>query len=81
MVWKTERMDGMSEWQPIEDFSPDSDKYTSFAIVFAEDCVGEAEYHPYDGEWWWIGDYDGTYIGEQIYPTHWMPLPKPPETA
>lgn len=71
-------------WQPIETAPIENQHYpfSDFrAIVFCG-YVGEAEFHGHPGEqwsgWWWANT-DSQY-GSEIFPTHWMPLPAPPET-
>src|SRR5690606_36037488 len=66
----------LGEWQPIERAPLDRS-----VIVSNGEAVGEARYHESDAGWWWAGYYptdaaDG-YIWE---PTHWRPLPEPPQS-
>ncbi len=75
----------MSEWQPIET-APKDGQHVLLAIT--EDgppglgYVSEG-YYEEDGDrgWYsanthWTDSYDGS-----LFPSHWMPLPKPPEAA
>ena len=60
------------EWIPVSERLP---KYNTFVIVFAEGIVGEAVLDDAN-YWYWAGtDEDAS----EIYVTHWMPLPEPPE--
>jgi hypothetical protein len=63
-------------WQPIETAPKDTD-----VLVFAEDTIGIAKFYVYvyykpKGMWAWDVEPD-----HEIHPTHWMPLPAPPEVA
>ena len=66
-----------SVWQPIDTAPKDG---TSVLIAFVEKghpqkpFVGEAEFR--GTGWWWPNDYEGGCITPA--PTHWMPLPDPP---
>lgn len=65
-----------SGWQPIETAPKDG---TMVLIADARDgYVCEAR-HLDEGRGWWARNNDPTdYWGEEIFPTHWMPLPQPP---
>lgn len=59
----------MSEWQPIETAPRDGTHF----LTYRPDRIQEA---------WWksdseLGGFGFTYAGYS-FPTHWMPLPKPP---
>lgn len=41
--------------------------------------VSEARYHPSEDGWWLANTHPTDAHDGQIYPTHWMPLPPPPE--
>jgi hypothetical protein len=70
----------MSEWQPIE-MAPHQTDVIVFdphwgigvTMACAEFCDGDV------GAVVWHG-YDSGGVG-QVYPTHWMPLPEPPNGA
>lgn len=76
-------------WKPIE--SAPRDRTPIIIAVPTKDrddhIVGEAYFDPEhdDGDWWWAGtghgDYHGGPISEMNHhlPTHWQPLPSPPE--
>ena len=75
----------MSTWQPIETAPP---SYTFVIVaepVNAPDeplryAVGEARY--IDGEgWYWVNCDPSDSWGRQLFPSHWMPLPAPPEVT
>lgn len=64
----------MSEWQLIET-APKDGTIVLLARRGIKGCVFTARYH--NGLWMddWLGvDYSNT-----VYPTHWQPLPAPPE--
>ncbi len=76
------------KWRPIEAWNPKKGGHppgyglARTAIVYNGDCVQQADWWPdrhnkMIGEWW-PANLDSEY-GERIYPTHWMPLPKPPK--
>lgn len=75
----------MSKWRPIKSWKPKNAAahwpYLQ-AIVFADGVVQETDWKPEDtppesGQWW-PANLDSEY-GDQIFPTHWMPLPKGPK--
>lgn len=67
-------------WQPIET-APDGDEYSNSETFLAAvngvvfpcqrrgDTYFDLESVDRDGDWW------------EVQPTHWMPLPNPPEAA
>jgi len=70
----------MTDWQPIETAPKDTD-----VLLYLKDggiVIGEG-WHTYDEppygqpskELYWIN----LEIGQVLHPTHWMPLPNPPE--
>lgn len=75
----------MSQWQPIETAPKDG----APVIISVAGFVGEAAYRAegsHEGAWWWANEGPGDYHADSIdsrhgEPTHWMPLPDPPETA
>lgn len=67
----------MSAWQPISTAPTDG---TCVIVSTIEGCVGEAKC--YDGDkWYWAGFDPTDYVDGSVYPSHWMPLPEPPEAA
>lgn len=66
----------MSAWQPIESAPTDG----TAVLVSDGRYVGEAQSHDYYGRdaWYWANVYPSDYGADEIYPTHWMPLPTPP---
>jgi hypothetical protein len=74
----------VSEWQPIETAPTDGTNVLAwlpgcgmeiglFGSLFGPDEKG--------GAYWFSTKGDGfLYHGEPVYPTHWMPLPPPPNT-
>lgn len=72
----------MSDWQPIETAPRDG---TTFIATDGNE-VEPVYYVRYSH--WSVGEYDLRYSSRQegeeslwFNPTHWMPLPKPPEDA
>lgn len=67
----------MSEWRPIETASLDADSLSPILVI---DRDGLASYDvAYVG---WIDDDGGVawFNGNvRVYPTHWQPLPEPPQ--
>ena len=71
----------MSEWQPIETAPDDG----TLVLVSSREGIWISArkkgrrtadgYGPFDGCDWYMGD------SRSAAPTHWMPLPKPPETG
>jgi len=67
----------MSEWKPIETAPKDTSVllYTFFGLIYC----GRERYgnlgEPNQREFMWRCDSSGRYAN----PTHWMPLPAPPE--
>jgi len=63
-------------WISVSERLPEPD---TFAIVATKDGVCEALYglggieSPNDPPYWTVNDYG------EVWPTHWMPLPEPPE--
>lgn len=74
----------VSAWQPIETWEPkDVQGFYPYleALVVVDGGVMAADWNPGEnppstGEWW-PANLDSEY-GEQIFPTHWQPLPTPP---
>lgn len=67
-------------WRPIETYPGNGDP----VLVRSGKSVGEATYYPdaspYDAGWWWAGTHPTDATDGRVYPTHWQPLPAPPET-
>ena len=60
------------DWQPIES-APDE---PVLVLAFGDTpCWGKKVVYP-NGEVYWL-DYNDEY---NLWPTHWMPLPRPPRT-
>lgn len=69
------------EWQPIETAPKDG-----FSVLISFDgIVGEAHYYDQDNEhegWYWAQEHwTDAHVSGPVYPTHWMPLPAPPEVT
>jgi hypothetical protein len=65
----------MAEWQPIETAPRDSTTVLLWESLDDGDpaiCVSIGSWEPSIGFWIDFG-------WETVYPTHWMPLPSPPE--
>ena len=89
--WKIEaeswqyRWENINEWQPIETAPKDG------RLILATNdfggmvlCWWGKDYNDESYEGWLSGDGDGYSTGlyySPLNPTHWMPLPKPPETT
>lgn len=63
------------KWQPIET-APKDEMFIYYQKRDGKRCVGLA-YHTVSGE---LCDSEGNWH-ERLYPTHWMPLPDPPESS
>jgi len=69
----------MAEWQPIERAPKDGTQILAYACGYTGHFYGVAEWalngpgkiQPHQERWFW---------SYAIRPTHWMPLPAPPET-
>jgi hypothetical protein len=64
-----------SQWQPIETAPKD---YCT-ALVADSETVWLAWYSDHDGDWHDATQDDSNH--DEVYPTHWMPLPDPPSEA
>ena len=63
-----------TEWQPIES-APKEKWIFTFGILGYRVCM----LHKVKNKWYWH-EGNGFSLAEETYtPTHWMPLPKPPE--
>lgn len=82
-------------WRPIETI-PDELLQSGAPVIVAVPCararkkwlIGEAYYNAgeYAMSWWWAGTTNGDYRASSINedegaPTHWQPLPAPPDAA
>jgi len=81
----------MSEWQPIETapkdgtwvllsgggiyYGWDGDTIPTAVVGQYTDYLNGGTTNPH----WQFAWYDGGYYGEYASPTHWMPLPPPPD--
>lgn len=68
------------EWQPIETFNSEGDDSTTILLCSGKEVVA--------GYWrqeelmgFYYHDYPDNYNLYDFKPTHWMPLPKPPEAT
>lgn len=83
----------MAEWQPIETAPKDGASILVFCVKFAGEISGVVEKNgmtitsrnsswdgrsDYPGNNWW--DDGGDYYATWCWPTHWMPLPGPPNS-
>lgn len=70
-------------WKPIETLSPTQEPPTFVLIAERKPdgtyVVGEARY--FEAGWRWAGNDPTDHWGREVYPTHWMPLPRPPSSA
>lgn len=66
-------------WRPIDTYRHGTDP--ADVLVAFDAVVGEARYHEEEGEWWWAGNDPTDSWGDAIYPTHWQPMPDPPDSA
>ena len=75
-----EELEGRNQWQPIETAPKNTE-----ILVFMDDEIYEAGLYTRDEkreEWLFpMADYHGCGCcsGNNDHPTHWMPLPQPPE--
>jgi hypothetical protein len=67
----------MSEWQPIETAPRDE----TYILGYADGEMTVVHWRDYDGEGCWQLAVSGLHADDgEWWPTHWMPLPKPPKT-
>ena len=64
-------------WQPIGTFEGDE----AYVLVWDGWNVSEARYHPSEDGWWLANTHPTDAHDGQVYPTHWMPMPPPPESS
>ena len=70
----------MSEWQPIETAPKDGTPVRLYGVRSgASTRLGLRSYEPahWTGHSWRMLDRPGSFIGNTVHPTHWMPLPAP----
>ena len=82
LVEAAEMLRQKSEWQPIETAPKDG---SSILVALKGGEVREAEwfvrwYNDPSKPGWMPANMDEEY-GHYVEPTHWMPLPKPPQTV
>ena len=65
----------MGEWQDIVTFNAHS---LAHVLVSDGNWVCEGYLDQDSEEWWATNNHPTDHWGEQLYPTHWMPLPEPP---
>jgi hypothetical protein len=79
----------MSEWQPIETAPRDGtrlflwDSHLDLAIsgMWHVEPTIDNPVQGYEPGWaWWVSDRDYVMWDDGTSPTHWMPLPKPPQS-
>ena len=63
-----------SEWMDIETAPKDKN-----VLVLDAGFVSECYFNSESGKWWLANTAEHDFDHEdQIYPTHWMPIPEPP---
>lgn len=67
----------MSEWISVEKQLPDFAKDVLTIYHYKDECVAYRSDSAHHSRVPWISSYDRTVLCHA--PTHWMPLPKPPE--
>ena len=84
----------MSDWQPIET-APRDGTYVLLAGGNCKGDEDDNDGRQVVAQWtnylnchtdtnygkWQFAWYDGGYFGEYVKPTHWMPLPDPPQAG
>lgn len=83
----------MSKWKPIETAPKDGSWILLCGGSINYGWVGDGEPSCVSGQWttwlngatasghWQFAWYDGGFYGEYENPTHWAPLPPPPEPS
>lgn len=70
------------KWRPIETAPKDGTLILLSGGELKRAYIGKRgrteTINGYD-EFWWAEDYNSTYGCRKVHPTHWMPLPEPPE--
>ena len=73
----------MGNWQPIETAPKDETEILVHCINYEGESEGCYVARFFQNEWRTIANIrlncDDVDISDSVYPTHWMPLPKPPE--
>lgn len=76
----------MSEWISVNDRLPDTDDIVLAVfdgkVEIAKYCEWRKRDDELNGRWVIVTDYEynSDIVYDAYYPTHWMPLPAPPET-
>lgn len=74
-------------WRPIETAPRDGTSVIVASRYETRTVVGEARFLMDEDAtytaWWWANQSPGDYYADMIYPnpTHWQPLPAPPEVT
>jgi hypothetical protein len=82
MTLQAERRDMMSEWVPVSEDLPEEGVHVLACWGQASTSMGIAMIRRSDGKaaWFYHYDIDDDDWGISMEaPTHWMPLPEPPE--
>lgn len=80
-------MSDTADWKSIDTFEEPTARSSGTGVIIADADgeVGEAYFRNFGDEddgWWWINTGWGDYPEPpRPSPTHWMPLPPPPECA
>lgn len=81
----------MSEWQPIETAPKDGTVWGFASLYQGTDNTGEDQFYDWQGTmFWWVDYTDPSICGwesadevistsKETEPTHWRPLPSPPQ--
>ena len=79
-LYADQRRDG--GWLPIESAPKDGTRIL-LALTGGKQCVARTEHNPFQGAQWVIygelGHVGCWVLADDCDPTHWQPLPKPPE--
>lgn len=66
---------GHGQWMPIESAPKDGTRI----LAYEKRLDGDHQYSPYDVVFWDETDWYAPCHIYTTYPTHWMPLPEPPQ--